>query len=144
MKKRLAQEAKKAKKAELAKAERLKVAKRVKKHAGLHLAQKPKARKTHRYKAKTSKVEVDVNVHTRVAHNAKVNPDHYARASRSGQQIIDVLEDFGVQNNAYRFVTVQYLFRAGRKSSETVTDLLKARWYIDREIAHLQRGRKAS
>lgn len=98
-----------------------------------------KTRETRRYKAKTPKVEVNVNVHSRIAHDAKVNPDHYARASRSGQQIIDVLEDFGVQNNAYRFVTVQYLFRAGRKSSETITDLLKARWYIDREIAHLER-----
>ncbi len=78
--------------------------------------------------------------HTRIANDAKVDPAHYAAASKSGQQVIDVLEDFGVVDNAYRFVALQYMFRAGRKDTEnTVTDLLKAIWFINREIAHLAR-----
>ena len=33
---------------------------------------------------------------------------------------------------------VKYLWRAGYKSPDAVTDLLKARWYVDREIQRLE------
>jgi hypothetical protein len=39
--------------------------------------------------------------------------------------------------------TVKYISRAGKKdAAKTVEDLKKARWYLDREIARLEKGGK--
>lgn len=60
------------------------------------------------------------------------HPTHYG-SHPSGVECIDVVEhmSFNVGN------AVKYLWRAGLKSPDTVTDLAKARWYIDREIQRL-------
>ncbi len=76
--------------------------------------------------------------HSKVASDARVNPSHYADVGNSGQEVIDVLEDFNLTDNAYRFVAIQYMFRAGRKiDGDTIVDLQKAKWYIEREIAFI-------
>jgi hypothetical protein len=67
--------------------------------------------------------------------NDSVNsPVHYGHPD-SPYQTIKVIEAWGLGfclGNA-----VKYISRAGKKGS-TKEDLLKARWYIDREIANLE------
>ena len=75
--------------------------------------------------------------------NDPVNsPAHYtsraARCAKCGHPIecIDVAEhmSFSIGN------CCKYLWRAGLKG-DAIEDLRKARWYIDREITRLERGR---
>lgn len=66
----------------------------------------------------------------RIAH-----PHHYT-ADRHHEPI-DVIEDWDL---GYRLGNVvKYISRAGRKGPP-LEDLRKARWYLDREIAALERG----
>lgn len=60
------------------------------------------------------------------------HPKHY-NSHPSGIECIDVVEHmtFNVGNAS------KYLWRAGLKSPDARTDLLKAKWYIDREIQRL-------
>ncbi len=74
-------------------------------------------------------------------HGDKVNPQHYV--GKDGSEVIDAIENFDLQKNMYRGQAIQYMFRAGRKDTEnTVADLLKAIWYINREIRDIQRQAK--
>lgn len=64
------------------------------------------------------------------------HPTHYNNHP-SGVECIDVVECM----NFNRGNAVKYIWRAGDKSPDTeITDLEKARWYIDREITRLQRA----
>lgn len=62
------------------------------------------------------------------------HPPHYT-AHPSGVECIDVVEHmtFNIGN------AVKYLWRAGLKG-DVLEDLRKAKWYVEREIAKLQRG----
>lgn len=61
------------------------------------------------------------------------HPPHYT-AHPSGVECIQVTEHMGFcLGNA-----VKYIWRAGLKSDDPVTDLEKARWYIEREIKRLK------
>jgi len=62
------------------------------------------------------------------------HPAHY-NSHPSGVECIAITEhmNFCIGN------AVKYLWRAGEKGS-LLEDLKKARWYIDREIARLERG----
>ena len=69
-------------------------------------------------------------------HDSINNPSHYAE----GRQFepIDVIEDWELN---FRLAnTVKYISRAGRKQ-DILEDLRKARWYLDREIQHLEAGK---
>lgn len=69
------------------------------------------------------------------------HPSHYtsspAKCPDCGRTIecIDVVEhlEFSLGN------AVKYIWRAGLKTDDVVTDLRKARWYIDREIVRLEK-----
>lgn len=63
------------------------------------------------------------------------HPRHYT-THPSGVECITVTEhmNFNLGN------AVKYIWRAGLKSPSAMTDLEKARWYVDREIARLGRG----
>ena len=62
------------------------------------------------------------------------HPPHY-NAHPSGVECITVTEhmNFNLGN------AIKYIWRAGLKSEDASTDLEKARWYVDREIARLKR-----
>jgi Protein of unknwon function (DUF3310) len=62
------------------------------------------------------------------------SPAHY---QAGGLEAITVIEAFGLGFNLGN--TAKYILRAGRKGDAT-TDLLKAKWYLDREIANRKRG----
>lgn len=63
-------------------------------------------------------------------------PEHYV--SKSGKDVIDWLEDFGLMNNAYIFNVFKYLARAGKKNGNSeLQDVLKAKEYIERYIKTL-------
>jgi hypothetical protein len=66
------------------------------------------------------------------------HPPHY-NAHPSGVECIDVVEhmNFNLGN------AVKYVWRAGLKT-DVVEDLKKARWYIDREIARIEKQRGAA
>ena len=61
------------------------------------------------------------------------NPPHYTCFS-NGAEVIDITENL----NFNRGNAIKYLARAGRKDSASeLEDLMKARWYVNREIARL-------
>ncbi len=60
----------------------------------------------------------------------QINPSHY-RGFSNGAQVIDIVERL----NFNRGNAIKYIARAGRKEgADTLTDLEKARWYLQREI----------
>ena len=65
-----------------------------------------------------------------------VNPDHY-KQHPSGMECIQVTEHM----NFCLGSAVKYLWRSGLKGS-ALEDLMKARWYIDREIKRRQHESK--
>ena len=60
------------------------------------------------------------------------HPPHY---TFSDHEPIDVIESWGLGFHLGN--AVKYIARAGRKG-DALEDLLKARWYIEREIARLR------
>lgn len=65
-----------------------------------------------------------------------VDPEHYKK-SPSGIECIQITEhqNFCIGN------AMKYLWRAGLKN-DTIEDLLKAKWYIEREIQRLKKARE--
>ncbi len=63
-----------------------------------------------------------------------VNPDHYKK-HKSGIECIDVVEhmSFNLGN------AIKYIWRADLKE-DRISDLKKAKWYIEREIERLGHG----
>ena len=69
------------------------------------------------------------------ADGTKVSPSHYARLE---PQPITVIEAWAL--NFHRGQVVKYVSRAGHKGGESeLDDLKKAAWYLQREIARLER-----
>ena len=65
------------------------------------------------------------------------HPRHYA--SKSGRDVIDWCEDFGLMDNAYVFNVFKYLCRAGKKDNNSeLQDALKAEVYLKRYIESLK------
>jgi hypothetical protein len=62
------------------------------------------------------------------------HPDHY---TMGGIEVIDAIEAWGLGFHAGN--VVKYIARAGRKG-DALEDLKKARWYLDRMIAKMERG----
>ena len=63
------------------------------------------------------------------------HPPHYT-SHPSGVECIEIVEHF----NCCIGQAVQYLWRAGLKEgNDTIQDLSKARWFVDREIDRLKR-----
>jgi hypothetical protein len=65
------------------------------------------------------------------------HPPHYT-SHPSGVECIDIVEHlpFNVGN------AIKYLWRAGLKSPDLLTDLKKAEWYIKREIARIEKSNR--
>ena len=64
-------------------------------------------------------------------------PTHYT--SKSGKDVIDWCEDFGIMSNAYVFNIFKYLCRAGKKNNNSeLQDALKAEVYLKRYIESLK------
>lgn len=64
------------------------------------------------------------------------HPDHYGGAGNP-YEAIKVIEAW--QLGFHLGNAVKYIARAGRKEgSDELTDLKKARWYLDRKIARLE------
>ena len=65
--------------------------------------------------------------------NDPVNPTHY-----HGDAVMRIIEDFKLGFCLGN--TVKYILRAGNKvDAPTLQDLLKAKWYLQREIDRLQK-----
>ena len=77
----------------------------------------------------------------RITINQEINhPKHYS--SKSGRDVIDWCEDFGLMSNAYVFNVFKYLSRAGKKDNNSeLQDALKAKVYIERYIDALKKGK---
>jgi len=61
------------------------------------------------------------------------HPPHYNLHS-SGVECIDIVEGFNFNLGS----AIKYIWRAGLKTDDQVTDLEKAKWYICREIDRLK------
>lgn len=84
----------------------------------------------------TNKAEMELRAFTDRLRSQpdSINPPHYT-AHPSGVECIVITEHMGFcLGNA-----VKYIWRAGLKSESPLEDLKKARWYIDREIARLEK-----
>lgn len=65
-----------------------------------------------------------------------VEVDHPAHYTRGKIETIDFIEDKGLGFNLGN--VVKYVSRAGYKEgNDATTDLMKARWYLEREINRL-------
>lgn len=64
------------------------------------------------------------------------HPDHYG--GDTVYEVIKVLEAWGLNENARLWNAVKYIARAGKKSGDPLTDLKKARFYLEREIKQLE------
>lgn len=65
------------------------------------------------------------------------HPQHYGGADNV-YEAIKVIEAWGLGFCLGN--TVKYISRAGKKSDPALQDLKKARWYLDREIANLEKS----
>lgn len=68
-------------------------------------------------------------------HDAVNHPKHYT-SSKAGVECIDVVEHMTFSLGS----ATKYIWRAGLKG-DAIEDLRKARWYLDREIARLEKER---
>ena len=69
---------------------------------------RPKVESVDTEKTESEKTELEKNT---------VRPAHYG--SKSGQDVIDVAEDFGIVDNAYKFNMLKYLLRGGKKAGNS-------------------------
>lgn len=91
---------------------------------------RPKAENADAEKTEPEKTELEKNT---------VRPAHYG--SKSGQDVIDVAEDFGIVDNAYKFNMLKYLLRGGKKAGNSeLQDMTKIKVYLERYIEKLSRG----
>lgn len=91
---------------------------------------RPKAESVDTEKTESEKTELEKNT---------VRPAHYG--SKSGQDVIDVAEDFGIADNAYKFNMLKYLLRGGKKAGNSeLQDMTKIKVYLERYIEKLERG----
>lgn len=68
-------------------------------------------------------------------HDDPVDPYHYKGLKPEPIEVIEAWYlGFHLGN------TVKYIARAGRKTPDVLTDLKKARWYLDREIANREKA----
>ena len=58
------------------------------------------------------------------------HPSHYQ--SKSGLEVIDVIEAFGLGFSLGN--AVKYICRCGKKIDNEIQELEKAKWYLEREI----------
>lgn len=64
------------------------------------------------------------------------HPSHYQTSS--GMEVIDVIEAFNL--NFRMGNCAKYILRAGHKD-DILQDLKKAKWYLEREIATIEKNR---
>ncbi len=78
--------------------------------------------------------DVALEIHAARAKSEVDHPAHYT-GHPSGVECITITEHMGFNlGNA-----VKYIWRADLKSDDPITDLMKAKWYIEREIARRQK-----
>jgi hypothetical protein len=65
------------------------------------------------------------------------HPNHYG-GEDNVYEAIKVIDAWGLDNDFYLGNAVKYLSRAGKKD-DTVQDLKKAIWYIEKKIEKLQK-----
>ena len=65
------------------------------------------------------------------------HPAHYGGADNP-YEAIKVIEAWGLDKSFNLGNTVKYISRAGKKGA-ALEDLKKARWYLDREIANMEK-----
>lgn len=65
------------------------------------------------------------------------HPDHYG--GDTVYEVIKVCEAWELDKDAYLFNSVKYIARAGKKHKDLLTDLKKAKFYLDRKIANLEK-----
>ena len=68
--------------------------------------------------------------------NAIDHPDHYG-GKENIYEAIKVIEAYNLNFSLGN--VIKYVLRAGKKNSDTVEDLKKARWYIERQIENLEK-----
>jgi hypothetical protein len=68
--------------------------------------------------------------------NAIDHPDHYGGKDNL-YEAIKVIEAYNLNFSLGN--VIKYVLRAGKKNSDVIEDLKKARWYIERQIENLEK-----
>jgi|TARA_R110000765_G_scaffold330590_1_gene421340 hypothetical protein len=68
--------------------------------------------------------------------NAIDHPGHYGGKDNL-YEAIKVIEAYNLNFSLGN--VIKYVLRAGKKNSDTIEDLKKARWYIERQIENLEK-----
>lgn len=77
----------------------------------------------------------------RISKEAVNSPAHYGGAD-SVYEVIRVLEAWGLDKDALLFNVIKYISRAGKKDpAKEQEDLSKAKWYLERKIANLDKSK---
>lgn len=67
------------------------------------------------------------------------HPSHYG-GSDDPYEHVKVALAWGLDRSAFLYNCTKYICRAGKKG-DLLTDLRKARWYLDREIERIEKTR---
>lgn len=78
--------------------------------------------------------------HAAVCRKAAGAVDHPAHYKAGDLEAITVIEALGHGHGFCVGNALKYLWRAGKKTPDALEDLRKARWYVDRAIAALEKG----
>ena len=71
----------------------------------------------------------------RYQHNSVNHPDHYGGEDNT-YEAIKIIEAYNLNFSLGN--AIKYILRAGKKNSNTVEDLEKAKWYVQRQIEFLE------
>tara|TARA_R100001510_G_C7606840_1_gene171658 strand:- start:30 stop:320 length:291 start_codon:yes stop_codon:yes gene_type:complete len=71
----------------------------------------------------------------RYHHNSVDHPDHYGGKDNT-YEAIKIIEAYDLNFSLGN--AIKYIIRAGKKNSNTIEDLEKAKWYVQRQIEFLE------
>jgi len=77
----------------------------------------------------------DGKINEGAAHDPVNHPSHYTKGP---MEVIDIIEQYGFCDDFRLGNCIKYLFRHGLKGTP-LQDLKKARWYLDRKIASMEK-----
>ena len=71
----------------------------------------------------------------RYQHNSVNHPDHYGGEDNT-YEAIKIIEAYNLNFSLGN--AIKYIIRAGKKNSNAIEDLEKAKWYVQRQIEFLE------
>ena len=87
----------------------------------------------------TTFLSMDLDRYAESEYSSIDHPDHYG-GSENDYEVINVIEAWNLNFSAGN--VLKYLYRAGKKSVDPISDLKKAEWYLKRLIEQTEKDHK--